>query len=100
MGMGTIVGFCKRQLSIGRRAMTVEFVRQVLAWCSLFNLIILMVWFLGFRMAGEGMYRVHSKWFAISKETFDAIHYAGMTFFKLTFVVFNLVPYLVLRMLV
>lgn len=80
--------------------MTVEFVRQVLAWCSLFNLLILMAWFVGFLLAGDGMYRMHGKLFSISRETFDAVHYGSMAFFKLTVVVFNLVPYLVLRMLV
>ena len=80
--------------------MTVEFVRQVLAWCSLFNLAILIVWYLAFLMAHDAIYRIHSKWFSLSKETFDAFHYGGMGLFKLIVLVFNLIPYLVLRMLV
>ena len=80
--------------------MTVEFVRQVLAWCSLFNLVILMGWYFGFLMAHNAIYRIHSKWFSLSKETFDALHYGGMGLFKLIVLVFNLIPYLVLRMLV
>ncbi len=34
---------------------------------------------------------------ALCQPVFDAIHYAGMTLFKLLFIVFNLVPYLALR---
>jgi len=30
-------------------------------------------------------------------EQFDAIHYAGMTVFKLGIILFNLVPYIALR---
>lgn len=42
---------------------------------------------------------MHRRWFELSKERFDAIHYAAMTFFKLSVFVFNLVPYLVLRIM-
>jgi hypothetical protein len=43
------------------------------------------------------MYRFHSKWFKISVEKFDDIHYSGMAFFKIAIFLFNLVPYLALR---
>jgi hypothetical protein len=38
------------------------------------------------------MYRLHSRWFQVSRETFDALHYAGMTIYKVGILLFNLVP--------
>jgi len=48
-------------------------------------------------LAHDWTWRLHSRWFNLSVERFDAIHYAGIAYFKLTVFVFNLVPYLALR---
>jgi hypothetical protein len=77
--------------------MTVEFVRRVLAWCTLVDMAVLMVWWLMILVGGDLIYGLHGKWFKISRETFDAIHYCGMATFKIAIFIFNLVPYLVLR---
>ena len=77
--------------------MTVETIREVLGWCSAMNFGVLFVWFLGIILARDWIFRIHSKWFALSKEQFDTIHYAGMAFFKMSIIVFNFVPYLALR---
>ena len=77
--------------------MTVEFIRDVLGWCTAINIGLLIVWFLFFICAHDWVYRVHTKWFKLSAEKFDAIHYASMGFFKLSVFLFNLVPYLALR---
>ncbi|MDO9270776.1 MAG: hypothetical protein Q7T96_16860 [Methylobacter sp.] len=42
-----------------------------------FNYVILILWFGVFSLAHDSMYRLHSRWFRLSVETFDAIHYAG-----------------------
>ena len=78
--------------------MDIETLRSFLAWCSTLNLILLMLWWVGFATAGDWIRRIHGKWFALSKETFDAIHYSGMAFFKILVLALNLVPYLVLRL--
>ncbi len=77
--------------------MTVETIREVLGWCSAMNFGLLFVWFVGIILARDWVFRIHSKWFALSKEQFDTIHYAGMAFFKMSIIVFNFVPYLALR---
>ncbi len=77
--------------------MTVETIRDVLAWCSVINFALLLLWFVGFLLARDWVYRVHGKWFTLSVEKFDAIHYAGMAFFKICILLFNLVPYLAFR---
>lgn len=77
--------------------MTVEIIRDVLAWCSVINIGLLLFWLLWLTLAHDLVYRVHGKFLKLSVEKFDAIHYAGMAFFKICIFVFNIVPYLALR---
>jgi len=77
--------------------MTLEIVRAVLAWSTLINLALLLIWFMFFTLAHDCMYRMHRKWFNFSPEAFDTLHYGGMGLYKLGILLFNLVPYLVLR---
>jgi hypothetical protein len=77
--------------------MTVEQIRDVLAWCSVINIGLLLWWFLMFALAHDFVYRLHGKWFRLTVERFDAIHYAGMAFFKIGIFLLNIVPYLALR---
>ncbi len=74
-----------------------ETVRSVLAWSTVINLAVLIWWFLAFSLGHDLMYRLHGRWFRVSTEAFDAVHYAGMAFYKILILVFNLVPYLVMR---
>ena len=39
---------------------------------------------------------MHTRWFKLSVESFDAIHYAGMATYKLGIIFLNLVPLLAL----
>ncbi|MHC4686767.1 MAG: DUF6868 family protein, partial [Planctomycetota bacterium] len=51
--------------------MTVEIIRAVLAWCTVINYALLLLWFLVFSLAHDWLYRVHGKWFTVSVENFD-----------------------------
>ena len=77
--------------------MTLEQVRSALAWCVVMNFGILILWFLLIALAHDWAYRIHSRWYNISVEKFDTIHYAGIAIFKILVITFNLVPYLALR---
>jgi hypothetical protein len=77
--------------------MTLESIRAALAWCTVINLVLLTSWWLLFTLANDWIHRVHGKWFNLSRENFDTIHYAGMAFFKIGILLLNLVPYLSLR---
>ena len=78
---------------------TLGALREMLGWCSIINLAILLWWFFAFTFVHDFVYRLHSKWFKISKEKFDAIHYSGIAFYKIIVLVFNVVPYIALRIL-
>jgi hypothetical protein len=58
--------------------MTTNEIKDVLLWCLGINYGVLLVWFTVFVHAHEWMYRLHTRWFKLSVETFDALHYAGM----------------------
>ncbi len=77
--------------------MTLEIIRDTLAWGAVINIILLILWFLFFALAHDWMYRWHSKWFTLSIERFDSIHYAGMALLKVGIWLFFLGPYLALR---
>jgi len=77
--------------------MTLEIVRSSLAWCIVINMGLLIWWLLFFTMAHDWMYRMHTKWFKLSVDAFDTIHYSGMGLFKIGIILLNLVPYLALR---
>jgi len=74
--------------------MELELVRNVLGWCAIINLGLLLWWFLFLLLAHNWTYRLHSKWFELTLEQFNGIHYAGMLLFKMCIFFFNLVPYL------
>lgn len=76
--------------------MNLELLRNVLLWSAAVNYAFLMWWFLLFTFSHDWVYRLHGRWFSLSEEKFDAIHYAGMAFYKIAILMFNLVPGLVL----
>ena len=78
--------------------MTIEDLTRFLAWCSLVNMVFLFLWWAGFVAARDRIYALHTRWFRLSEERFDAVHYSGMALWKMLFLVLNLVPYLVLRL--
>jgi hypothetical protein len=80
--------------------MSIEIARDVLGWCAVINLLLLAWWFLFFAYAHDWMYRLHGRWFTLSVERFDAIHYGAMALFKLGIILLNIVPYLALRIVV
>jgi len=76
--------------------MSIELTRRFLLWCTVINYGILLVWFLVFVLARGWMRGLHGRWFRLSDEQFDALHYAGMSVYKIGILLFNLVPFVVL----
>jgi len=76
--------------------MNIELARTFLLWCAVVNYVMLMMWFLGFAFAHDWMHRFHGRWFHLSREQFDALHYGGMSLYKIAILMFNLVPLIVL----
>jgi hypothetical protein len=70
---------------------------HILIWCTLINYAILLFWFGAFVFAHDWLYRMHSRWFKISVETFDTVNYAGISIYKIGILLFNLVPLIALH---
>ena len=79
--------------------MNVEFTRNVLLLSLVINYCILLVWFLVFVFGHEWLRHFHGKWFRLSHEQFDTLHYGGMAVYKIGVLLFNLTPFLALSIL-
>jgi hypothetical protein len=65
-------------------------------WCTIINGALLVLW-TGMCMAAPDLvYRTQSKWFPISRATYDVIMYAFLGLFKIIWLVFNVIPYFAL----
>ncbi|MDP3009012.1 MAG: hypothetical protein Q8N30_08080 [Methylococcales bacterium] len=80
--------------------MTIDILSAVLGWATVINMGIVTLWFLLIVYAHDWVYQLHSRWFTLSVERFDTIHYAGMAFYKISIYLFNLVPFLALQIVV
>ncbi len=79
---------------------TMTVMKDFFMWCSIFNGAIFVLWTMVILYAPDWVYSIHSKWFKLSRESFDTVIYAMMGLYKLTWIFFNLIPFVVLSMLV
>lgn len=70
-----------------------------LGYCLILNYAILIIWFLAFVFIENFIKKIHLQWFKLSDTQFDAIHYSAMAVYKILILVFNLVPYIALKLL-
>jgi len=77
--------------------MPVGVLRDLFFWCGVVNYGVLVLWFIVFLVAHAGLYRLHAKWFQLSAEHFDAIHYSGMVAYKIGILLLNVAPYIAVR---
>ena len=73
--------------------MGIEHAGRLLLWCAVLNYAVLIAWFLVFVFARDWLYRLHSRWFRLSPEQFDRVHYLGMAVYKILILTFNIVPF-------
>jgi hypothetical protein len=83
-------------MSIKEKTMDMQLLTDFFMWCTLINGTLLLFWSLMLLLVPDLVYRLQSRWFPISRETFNSMMYAFIGLFKIIFIVFNLVPYLAL----
>ena len=76
--------------------MDVQALTDFFMWCTIMNGALLLLWSTLFIFAPDLVYRTQSKWFPVSRETFNVVMYSFIGLFKIVFIVFNIVPYLAL----
>lgn len=72
--------------------MNLDTLRDVLLWSMVVNYGVLLIWFAAFTVAHDRIYALHHRWFSISRETFDALHYGGMAVYKIGVLLLNVAP--------
>lgn len=77
--------------------MNIELITEILGWCVILNFGLLLWWFVMLLVAHDWVYKIHSRWFKLTEERFDAIHYAGLAFFKIATFILYLAPYVALK---
>jgi hypothetical protein len=73
--------------------------RAFFMWCTILNGGLLMLSFVIGAFGGEWVYRIHSRFYPISREAFNIAMYSLMGLFKILVLVFNLIPFLALLIL-
>lgn len=69
---------------------------HALLWSAGIHYAILLVWFAAIVLARRRIRTLHRRWFALSDQAFDAIHYAAMAAYKVGILLFCVVPALAL----
>jgi hypothetical protein len=70
--------------------------KDFLLWCTILNYVVLLLWFVVFSLAHDWIFKLHGRWFRLTAAQFDALHYGGMTVYKVGILLLNLVPYVAL----
>ena len=72
--------------------MSPDIIKVLLLYSLAFNYVMLLIWFGVFSFAHDWLYRLHSRWFFISRENFDVLHYACMAVYKIGLILLNVAP--------
>ena len=76
--------------------MDIETLTKFFMWCTIINGAMLILSSVMSMAASDWVYRMHSKWFSISRDAFNVAIYSFMGFYKTVIIVFNVVPYVAL----
>jgi hypothetical protein len=79
-------------------AARLDVIAGILIRSFLGGIALLTVWFFCFVLAGDCIYRLHSRWFAIPRQAFDTLHYALMAATKISLILFFLLPWIAIRL--
>ncbi|UCE98941.1 MAG: hypothetical protein JSV82_07085 [Planctomycetota bacterium] len=76
--------------------MDIQTLTTFFMWCTILNVALLLFSSLMCICAGDWAYRIHSKLFSISRETFNIAIYSFIGLYKILVIVFILIPYIAL----
>ena len=76
--------------------MNIQILTNFFMWCTIVNGGILILWSIFFVFAPDVVFRIQSKWFPISRETYNVVIFSFLGIFKIFFIVFNVAPYVAL----
>ena len=79
--------------------MDIAMLTKFFMWCTILNLGLLMLSFLVTAFAGDFVYKMHSKWFPMPRETFKVVLYSFIGMYKIIVLAFNVVPWAALSII-
>lgn len=77
----------------------IQTVTAFFMWCSIVNASILGIWSFFILLLPDMVYKTQNRWFKISKETFNIAIYGFIGLYKMMFLFFNLIPYIVIKII-
>lgn len=79
--------------------MDINSLRLFFMWCSIINTGLLLVSLAITALAGGWVYRMHSRWFPMPRESFNVVIYASVGLMKVFVLLANVVPWIVLEII-
>jgi len=79
--------------------MNMDSLMAFLGWASIFNLGMFFFYTTFFRFGRAWIFKYHGAWTKVKEDDFNMVHYSNMQTLKTLILFFNIVPYLVLRMM-
>lgn len=76
--------------------MDIQTLTTFFMWCTILNFALMMFMFLVSAIGLGWAYQIHSRFFPVSRETFNIMIYGFFSFYKFMFFFFILIPYVVL----
>ena len=79
--------------------MDIQILTKFFMWCTILNCGLLMLIVVLSVFASDFIYKTHGKWFSMPRETFNAVFYLSIGLYKIAFLAFNVVPWIVLTII-
>jgi hypothetical protein len=76
--------------------MDIQTLTNFFMWCTIINGGLLIFWSVFILLTPGLVYRLQSTFFPMPRETYNVVMYCFLGFFKIIFIVFNLVPFIAL----
>jgi hypothetical protein len=80
--------------------MTIDQLTSFFGWCTLLNLAMLMFAAILLTAKRDWMMDIHSTWYGVAKDDLPKTYFEYLAYYKIAIFVFNLIPYLALRIMV
>ena len=72
--------------------MSLHTLTQLLLWCTILNYAVLLLWFFLYAQPHDWMYQLLNRWFRLPPTDIDRINLLGISFYKISIILFNVMP--------
>jgi len=74
--------------------MSIYQVREILMWCSIINVGLMIAMFLILWLGRDWVYKMHSRSFRMTESQFNVVVYSFLGMYKLFIYFFNIIPFI------